>query len=249
MIEKLIVIITDERKSPYVPAFKSLGAETCTFDKSLLKLLAYTFSNKPTALVFDTIIDDFHLFLDKVSTFDNPPKIYVVSKDDTQIDFPSNLHAKTVMFNTYELTAFDIWFDISQNDNEKQISKMEQRSIAEKAIREALLELGMTSNYKGALYIKEIVLSICMGELNREDNLTNVIYPYVAERFNTNSSNVSRCIINAIQCSWEMTDDKVRTKYFGPFYASSTRIPTNGEFLLVFADFIALRVEDKIASS
>lgn len=91
-------------------------------------------------------------------------------------------------------------------------------------VHEFLAYLGIRPHIKGYDYLKFIF----ENELDCNDSITTVLYPKIAEHFNTTPSSVERAIRHAIETAiYSSTVAELYTKMFGPF----DEHPSNHQFL------------------
>ena len=70
--------------------------------------------------------------------------------------------------------------------------------------------------------------------------ITKELYPGIARRFGTTSSKVERAIRHAIEVAWSRGRIDTLNKAFGCRVATKEDKPTNGEFIAMIADKLAL---------
>ncbi|WP_072417424.1 sporulation initiation factor Spo0A C-terminal domain-containing protein [Ruminococcus sp. YE71] len=106
----------------------------------------------------------------------------------------------------------------------------------------ALSELCITPNYIGYGYIREIVVSLMMSDLNSHDALSKSVYPRVAKKYFVSAASVERSIRTAVRSSWGRADSENISKYLGAAFAGRETPPTNKEFLFAVANTLAAEV-------
>jgi two-component system response regulator (stage 0 sporulation protein A) len=107
----------------------------------------------------------------------------------------------------------------------------------EQSITDILHETGIPTHMSGYHYIREaVVYKVSNGR--GFDSVTKVIYPKVAEKFNTTSQKVERAIRKAIDSAWERNGLTHFSALFGYSPALSRGKPTNSEFIALIADKI-----------
>ena len=107
----------------------------------------------------------------------------------------------------------------------------------EQKIGYALREIGIHQDLKGYQYLKMAILGV-LEKPDMLDRMVKDIYPYVAKKFNTNSSCVERAIRHAIETSWLDTDDEIIHLVFGNSISKDTGRPTNSHFIFAIAEII-----------
>lgn len=106
-------------------------------------------------------------------------------------------------------------------------------------ITELLHEIGVPAHIKGYMYLRE---SIMMVYRNIEvlGSITKVLYPDVAERFQTTASRVERAIRHAIEIAWVRGNVEAISEIFSYTISYNKSKPTNSEFIAMIADRLRL---------
>lgn len=107
----------------------------------------------------------------------------------------------------------------------------------EELIAYHLLQVGCPRNIKGYRYLKEAII-LAVENPNMIESMTKVLYPSVAEKFETTSSRVERAIRHAIEVAWDRCDTEVLEEYFANTISNTKGKPTNSEFIAMFVDRI-----------
>ncbi|SDE51577.1 Sporulation initiation factor Spo0A C terminal, partial [Bhargavaea beijingensis] len=71
-------------------------------------------------------------------------------------------------------------------------------------------------------------------------SVTKVLYPEIAEKFNTTPSRVERAIRHAIEVAWNRGNYEVISKMFGYTVHHMKSKPTNSEFIAMVSDRLRL---------
>ena len=109
------------------------------------------------------------------------------------------------------------------------------RAEVEKATSVLLKEMGFEPQAKGYHYIRTaIVMSVFKNELMY--NITNLLYPAVAEVHVTTVVKVEAGIRHAIERVCDKGETELLSSYFGYNISSRLDKPTNGEFIAKVAD-------------
>ena len=109
-------------------------------------------------------------------------------------------------------------------------------------VSEIMHELGVPAHIKGYQYLRyAIVLSV--DDPKMMSSVTKVLYPTIAERFDTTASRVERAIRHAIEVAWDRGDVDVLSAYFGYTIQVSRGKPTNSEFIAMIADKLRLKMK------
>ena len=116
----------------------------------------------------------------------------------------------------------------------------------ERYITNIMLDIGVPAHLKGYHYLrKAIMLSIKEPEML--ESITKLLYPTIAEAFNTSPSRVERAIRHAIETAWDRGDVDVLNNMFGYTISVGKGKPTNSEFIALVTDNLRLkfRLESK----
>ena len=101
------------------------------------------------------------------------------------------------------------------------------------------LTIGIPAHIKGYQFLREAVKMVVENPdlINR---ITKELYPGIGRRFNTSASKVERAIRHAIEVAWSRGRIETLNKAFGCRVATREDKPTNGEFIAMIADKMAL---------
>lgn len=101
------------------------------------------------------------------------------------------------------------------------------------------LTIGIPAHIKGYAFLREAVKMVVENPdiINR---ITKELYPGIGKRFNTSASKVERAIRHAIEVAWSRGRIDTLNKAFGCKVATKEDKPTNGEFIAMIADKLAL---------
>ena len=101
------------------------------------------------------------------------------------------------------------------------------------------LTIGIPAHIKGYQYLRTaILLTIRDNEII--NSVTKILYPSVAKKYQTTTSRVERAIRHAIEVAWSRGRIDTLNKAFGCRVATKEDKPTNGEFIAMIADKLAL---------
>lgn len=113
-------------------------------------------------------------------------------------------------------------------------------------VTDMIHQLGVPAHIKGYHYLRtSIILSIENPDLL--DSVTKLLYPTVAQKFNTTSSRVERAIRHAIEIAWDRGDLDILNSFFGYTVNTCKGKPTNSEFIALLTD--KLRLQQKKSGS
>ncbi len=78
-------------------------------------------------------------------------------------------------------------------------------------------------------------------EIELLGSITKVLYPRIAEKYDTTPSRVERAIRHAIEVAWSRNNIETIKKFFGYTINTEKGKPTNSEFIALVADRIRLQ--------
>lgn len=127
---------------------------------------------------------------------------------------------------------------------EEERSRQEEEALKIR-VTEILHQIGVPAHIKGYHYVRAaIILSVENSDMINA--VTKLLYPTVAEKYDTTPSRVERAIRHAIEVAWDRGDLDVLNSYFGYTIHNGRGKPTNSEFVAMISD--KLRLEQKRAS-
>ena len=111
-------------------------------------------------------------------------------------------------------------------------------NIKEMAIK-TLHELKVPAHLKGFQYlIDAITLAAENMDLINTFALSKVLYPVVAQHFNSTPARIEHAMSYAIEALWDVGDVETLQSWFGCTVSNTKGKPTNGEFIALIADTI-----------
>ena len=113
---------------------------------------------------------------------------------------------------------------------------------AEDITRRILAELGCPDGLIGHRYA---VYAIGLGVEDPKvmDNLSELLYPAIAERFDTNGTRVERAIRHMIDVAWCRADPDAVDRYFGNTVDPEKGKPTNKAFLARITNIVRKKMK------
>jgi two-component system response regulator (stage 0 sporulation protein A) len=124
-----------------------------------------------------------------------------------------------------------------------------QRPVVAQAIRarpvdvevtNIIREIGIPAHIKGYQYLRDAIMMI-IAEIELLGAVTKVLYPMIAEKYQTTPSRVERAIRHAIEVAWSRGNIDMINRLFGYTVKLEKGKPTNSEFMAMIAD--KLRME------
>ncbi len=101
-------------------------------------------------------------------------------------------------------------------------------------------EIGIPAHIKGYQYLRDAIMMI-IAEIELLGAVTKVLYPMIAEKYQTTPSRVERAIRHAIEVAWSRGNIDMINRLFGYTVKLEKGKPTNSEFMAMIAD--KLRME------
>lgn len=137
--------------------------------------------------------------------------------------------------NDFEHTFFNNMYDNAWGS----INEDAKNNHLRVAVTNIMLELGIPANIKGYFYLREaIIIKVNNPEILIP--LTKVLYPGIAEIFNTSPAQVERAIRHAISIAWIRGNPELQQKTFNYSYTNSPKYPTNSQFIATVADRLSI---------
>lgn len=104
--------------------------------------------------------------------------------------------------------------------------------------------MGIPANIRGYVYLREAILLV-LNEVNMNmlGGVTKVLYPKVAEKYNTTAPRVERAIRHAIEIAWTRGNIEFLNSVFGHTIDAEKGKPTNSAFIAKLADMLRLEMK------
>jgi two-component system response regulator (stage 0 sporulation protein A) len=102
-------------------------------------------------------------------------------------------------------------------------------------------EIGIPAHIKGYQYLRDAIMMI-VAEVELLGAVTKVLYPMIAEKYNTTPSRVERAIRHAIEVAWNRGNIEMINKLFGYTIKIEKGKPTNSEFMAMIADKLRMDI-------
>ena len=101
------------------------------------------------------------------------------------------------------------------------------------------LTIGIPAHIKGYQYLRQAVKMV-VEDPDRINRITKELYPGIARHFGTSASKVERAIRHAIEVAWNRGRIETLNTAFGCKVCTPEDKPTNGEFIAMIADKLAM---------
>ena len=109
----------------------------------------------------------------------------------------------------------------------------------ERDVTDMIHEIGVPAHIKGYQYLREAIM-MSVNDIDMLSSITKVLYPTIAEKYDTTSSRVERAIRHAIEVAWNRGRMETLNALFGYTISTGKGKPTNSEFIALIADKIRL---------
>lgn len=107
-------------------------------------------------------------------------------------------------------------------------------------VTDIIHQLGVPAHIKGYHYLRTAIL-YSIEDKNLLDSVTKLLYPTVADIYETTSSRVERAIRHAIEIAWDRGNVDTLNSFFGYTVDTGKGKPTNSEFIALITDKLRLR--------
>ena len=201
----------------------------------------------PDVLVMDIIMprQDGFMTLEKLAAADFPvkPRVIVLTglaRDDF-IMRAIRLGASYYMVKPFDLKLLHARIVEIAGERETPVAAPEPPTeSADEQITNLFLTLGIPAHIKGYQYLREAVRMVLENHdiINR---ITKELYPGIARRFDTSASKVERAMRHAIEVAWQRGRLDVANQMYGHKVFKREDKPTNGEFIALVSDKIAMK--------
>ena len=101
------------------------------------------------------------------------------------------------------------------------------------------LTIGIPAHIKGYQFLRQAVKMV-VEDPDRINRITKELYPGIARHFGTSASKVERAIRHAIEVAWNRGRIETLNTAFGCKVCTPEDKPTNGEFIAMIADKLAM---------
>ena len=107
-------------------------------------------------------------------------------------------------------------------------------------VTDIIHQLGVPAHIKGYHYLRTAILH-SIEDKALLDSVTKLLYPTVADLYETTSSRVERAIRHAIEIAWDRGNVDTLNSFFGYTVDTGKGKPTNSEFIALITDKLRLR--------
>jgi len=252
MAEKKIMILAGDKEfgkslSDYFTADGSYGI--CGVFNDGVTGLNNIESEKPDVVLMDLILPELDglSILERLQKKNNKTKVIVLASFYSE-EIINILAKKGATYCITKPFDFDFLknriqeFIVSENSAEKSdkvFKRLKNNNNLDERITNLFLSVGIPAHVKGYGFLREAV-KIVVYNPHVINNITKIMYPEIAKRFNTSASKVERAIRHAISVACARGRlDNINT-IFGVKIIIGNERPTNSEFIALIADRMIL---------
>ena len=113
----------------------------------------------------------------------------------------------------------------------------------EQDVTDMIHEIGVPAHIKGYQYLREAIM-MCVKDMEMLNSITKLLYPTIAERYQTTPSRVERAIRHAIEVAWNRGRMETLEALFGYTVNIGKGKPTNSEFIALITDKLRLKYRE-----
>lgn len=110
----------------------------------------------------------------------------------------------------------------------------------ERDVTNMIHEIGVPAHIKGYQYLREAIM-MSVEDVEMLGSITKILYPTIAQKYQTTPSRVERAIRHAIEVAWSRGKMETLDSLFGYTINTGKGKPTNSEFIALIADKIRLQ--------
>ncbi len=117
----------------------------------------------------------------------------------------------------------------------------ERDQNVEMEVTSLMHEVGIPAHLSGYRYLREAII-LATKNANVFNSVTRILYPSIAERFNSTPQKVERSIRNAIEATWTKETRGLKKIFDGEVSDYWEDKPTNSQFIAVMAEKIRINL-------
>lgn len=254
MEEKIKIMVVDDNKefvkllNMYINSQKDMEALEPIFDGTdAAKKIA---QSKPDVLLLDIVMPEkdgltvLEEMKDEVG-MEKPLTVVMSAIGQEKITQKAiSLGATYYVVKPFDMVALinrvrDILKEKDNIKNEYLVAYGNKELPLEVRVTKMIHDVGVPAHIKGYQYIREAII-LAISDEDMINNVTKMLYPTLAKKFNTTPSRVERAVRHAIEVAWNRGQIEMHEKIFGYTVNSNKGKPTNSEFIAMVADRIRL---------
>lgn len=123
----------------------------------------------------------------------------------------------------------------------RDIKNMSREKALEVEVTRILRTIGIPPHMSGYQYLRYAIMQTLKTTAKGNNSVTKVIYPAVAEEFDTTPQKVERAIRNAIESAWQRGNPEAFNVLYGCRMNFSRGRPTNSQFIAMVSDRLRIK--------
>lgn len=132
--------------------------------------------------------------------------------------------------------------NLEMNVNKVSQLKARRNYEVDRKLMDIFLSIGISAHLQGYHYLKESV-KLIMENPNYLSGITKVMYPKIAEKFDTTACRVERAIRHALEVSYNKGKMIRLNEVLGLKVLAKDERPTNSEFVAIIADKLNMDIK------
>lgn len=109
----------------------------------------------------------------------------------------------------------------------------------ESDVTKIIHDVGVPAHIKGYQYLRDAII-MAVNDNEIINSITKILYPEIADKYNTTPSRVERAIRHAIEVAWNRGNTDTLNDLFGYTVNTGKGKPTNSEFIALISDKLRL---------
>lgn len=110
-------------------------------------------------------------------------------------------------------------------------------------VTDMIHEIGVPAHIKGYQYLREAIM-MSVRDMEMLNSITKLLYPSIANKYQTTPSRVERAIRHAIEVAWSRGRMETLDALFGYTINTGKGKPTNSEFIALITDKLRLKYRE-----
>ena len=110
-------------------------------------------------------------------------------------------------------------------------------------VTDMIHEIGVPAHIKGYQYLREAIM-MSVRDMEMLNSITKLLYPSIANKYQTTPSRVERAIRHAIEVAWSRGKMDTIDELFGYTVSTGKGKPTNSEFIALITDKLRLKYRE-----
>ena len=132
---------------------------------------------------------------------------------------------------------------MSQKTDRPESNSLENTHDLEKDVTDMIHEIGVPAHIKGYQYLREAIM-MSVQDMEMLNSITKLLYPSIANKYQTTPSRVERAIRHAIEVAWSRGRMETLDALFGYTINTGKGKPTNSEFIALITDKLRLKYRE-----